>query len=627
MTPDFQSRHPKLAELFGIDLRTLALFRFALGTVIFYVLCSRLGDFGAFYTDFGVMPRAWIIESDSYNRVSLYFLNGSAWFTAGLMIVEAVFALMFALGWRTRLSAIVTFVLYGSLTNRDPMLLIGGDILICCLTFWAMFLPIGARFSVDAALAPASSPPPKNDQHLSWASLGLLLQVMSVYFFSAILKNGVEWHPDYTAVYYALSLDRYATPLGQWLLNFPALLKALSMFVFWLEAFGPLLIFAPVFTKPVRFVIMLLFMGMHIGFIFCLELGHFPYVSLSSLTTFLGGWFWTWLSARNARQHPGTLKIYYDRDCGFCLKTVLLFQQFLILPRAQIAPAQDTPRAKALLEANYSWVVIDTDEQAYLKWPAFTVLLRRSPLLGWLWPLARAAVLVKPGNIAYDFVGRHRREFGWITARLLPLREVRWEVTDGWQRVAGVFVALVFAWNCATIAKPLERYFGDLPRAQRVAQFTFDLLSPPMRLLRIDQLWNMFAPFPLKDDGWMIVDATLADGRNIDLLHPDRGAPDFSKPRHLSQTHENIRWNTYRGRLWEKDYARNRLYYGKYLCRSWNADKIDAHQDQRLMNFKILYMVERTLPDYQTAQVEQQVLWRHECFPSAEKAAAKDATK
>ena len=612
MTPDFIARHPRLALLFGIDLRTLALFRFALGSVIFYVLCSRFGDLTAFFTDFGASPRSWIIDTDSHNRISFHFLNGSVWFTALLVGAQAVFALMFALGWRTRLAAIVTFVLWGSLTNRNPMILIGGDILICCLMFWAMFLPLSSRFSVDAALA--NNPPPKHNPHVSWASLGLLLQVMSVYFYSAILKSGVEWWPDYTAVYYALSLDRYATPLGLWLLQFPLLLKGLTFFVFWLEALGPLLIFIPWLTHPVRFLIMLLFMGMHIGFILCLELGHFPYVSLSSLTVFLGGWFWDWLGRRDEAKNPGTLKIYYDRDCGFCLKTALLFQQFLILPRAQLAPAQDTPRAKTLLEANYSWVVIDTDDQAHLKWPAFTILLKRSPLFGWLWRLARLDVLVKPGNAAYDFVGRHRGAFGKLSGALLPMREVRWEVSSGWQRVAGVFVLLVFLWNCATIARPLERYFGPMPTVVQLADKTFAMLAPPMRMLRIDQLWNMFAPFPLKDDGWMVIPGELADGSEVDLLHPERTTVSYDKPHHLSQTHENIRWNTYRGRLWEREFSQHRLYYGKYLCRSWNQDKLFDNRDKRLMNFKIIYMVERTLPDYRTPQIEQQILWRHECF-------------
>ena len=126
MSPDFLQRHPRLAELFGIDLRTLALFRFTLGLVLFCLVCRGFLDLGAFYTDAGVMPRGFVMESESVWRFSLYFLNGTPWFAGALLATQAVFAAMFMLGWRTRLASIASFVLYLSLINRDPLVLIGG---------------------------------------------------------------------------------------------------------------------------------------------------------------------------------------------------------------------------------------------------------------------------------------------------------------------------------------------------------------------------------------------------------------------------------------------------------------------------------------------------------------------
>lgn len=597
---DLTQRFPRLAEIIGIDLRTLALFRFALGSVLFCNLLLGFCDLQAFWTDTGVMPRAWLVEAEPAHRISLYLANGETWFVATLLLVQTVLAAMYALGWHTRLANVLSFVLWGSLLNRNPMILIGGDLLIACLLFWSMFLPVGARFSVDAALA--ENPPPQRQLHVSWASLGLLMQVMSVYFFSAILKSGREWVPDYSAVYYALSLDRHVLPLGKLLNEFYPLTQLLTGYVWWLELLGPILIFSPLWLRPLRFALMLAFMLMHVGFLLCLELGHFPYVSLASLTVFTGGWVWDALAQRHARRHPVPPRIYYDRDCGFCLKSCLLMQQFLILPRTPIAPAQDTPRARTLMDANYSWVVIDGDERAYLKWPAFTILLKHSPLWGWTWPLLRHPALEKPGNAIYDFVARHRGTFGRITARLLPQRHVRWELGAAWQRIAAVFVVLVLLWNLHTIGMP--------PRA------SYAMLTPVFRAIRIDQLWNMFAPYPLKEDGWLVVPGRLADGSEVDVLHPERGAPDYDKPALYSQDHGNIRWLTYRGRLWERQFAQHRLYYGKYLCRTWNADKLEADaRSKRLMTFKLIYMLEKTPPPGERASVEQQVLWRHECFP------------
>jgi len=585
--------------VFALDLRSLALFRVSLAGVLLFDLLRRLCGISAFYSDWGVLPRDWLALVNGPWRLSLYMANGEGWFAALLISLQILLALALLLGYRTRLALIASFVLLGSLHSRNPMVLIGGDNLLVCLLFWGMFLPLGARWSVDAALS--TTPPPVDNRHLSWAGAGLLLQVLSVYFFSAAMKTGADWWPDGSAVYYALSLDRYATPLGVWLKGYPALTQALSYYVYFLEWIGPLLVLLPLFNVALRFTVMVNLMLMHLGFLVFLSIGHFPFVSLASLTVLCGGWLWDALQRRDERRNAGELRIYYDRDCGFCLKMCLLFQQFLILPRARIAPAQDTPRAKTLLEANTSWVVIDTDDQAYLKWPAFVVLLRRSPLLGWLWPLAQREIWVTPANRLYDFVGRHRGGFGRLTGLLLPRRDEHFATGVFAQRTAAIFVFAALAWNLCTVKV--------LPNG------VLRLLNPPFRLLHIDQDWNMFAPFPSRDDGWFVVPGRLADGSEVDVLRPGE-ALSLEKPQYISVTHATpVRWRAYRARIWDHRFAEQRLYWARYLCRDWNAEADDAH---KLLSLKIVYMLERTTPPGTEPQIEQRVIWRdHQCLAPA----------
>ena len=592
----------RLALVFGIDLRTLALFRASLGAVLLVDLCRRMTDARVFYSDAGVMPRSWLAIFNDPWRFSLYMANGQTWFAVALLGLEALAALALILGWRTRLAAIVCFVLHISLLNRNALVLIGGDILLACLLFWSLFLPLGARWSADAALS--QRPPDSNNQHLSWASAALLLQVMSVYFFSAILKSGPEWVPDGTAVYYALQLDMYATPLAVWLRQYQDLLTGLTWFVWFLELLGPLLVFSPVFSRPLRFLLMLLFIAMHVGFLLCLQLGPFPFISLASLTVLAGGWIWDALGRRALRREQTLgalpLRIYYDRDCGFCIKMCLLLRTFLILPRAEILPAQDYPRARALLEANFSWVIIDHDDHAYLKWPAFVLLLRRSPLFAWKGWLLSGRWAETPGNTVYDFVGRHRESFARLSAALLPYRDAPFETGRFAQRVAGFFLFATLAWNLCTV--------DTLPKS------LFALLTPPFRVIRIDQYWNMFAPYPSKEDGWFVFPGELADGTELDVLHPERPGISYDKPEYISLTYPNIRWHKYQENLWSAQFASNRLYYGKYLCREWNS----THPAEKaLKTFKMIYMLEESLPPGQTPTVEQRVLWRHECFGDA----------
>ena len=584
----------RLDAVFGIDLRTLALFRVALSSVICVDLIRRLGlDLVAFHTGLGVLPGGYLLETDSVWRLNLMLINEQPWFAGLFLTVTLMAALAVLVGYRTRLASVILFVLMGSIVNRNPMILIGGDILILCLLFWAMWLPLGARWSVDAALS--TTPPPAANLHRSWASAGLLMQVMSVYFFSAILKNGADWWPDGLAVYYTVELDRYVTDFGRWLLEGrPGLMQALSYYVYFLEWIGPVLVFLPFWSRTLRFVVMLLLMGMHVGFILCIEIGHFPYVSLSSLITFLGGWFWNWLDRRPIRS--ASLSLFYDRDCGFCLKMCRLLRTFLILPRdLDLRPAQDDARAGPLLEAHTSWVVIDARGQAHLKWDALVALLRSSALLAWLAPLAAWGLWRAPGNAVYDWVGRHRHGLGRLSARLLPMRPERFAYGAWAQGVAAVALLLVLLWNLSTVEW--------LPKAP-VQQ----ALMPGFRVLRIDQLWNMFAPYPARSDGWTVFPGRLESGREVDVLRPGQTL-NWSRPTDMSR-HENIRWHTYRWRIWEKPHAGHRLHYGRYLCRRWNAS---AEPGERLVGFRMVWMQEFSVPPGQTPEVRPATGWTHDC--------------
>ena len=92
----------------------------------------------------------------------------------------------------------------------------GGDSLLALLLFWSMFLPMGARFSVDSALN--NGPHRESNRYLSTATAAVLLQVGMVYIFTAIMKSDPIWRENFSAVYYALK-DR---PVGDRARSLPA---------------------------------------------------------------------------------------------------------------------------------------------------------------------------------------------------------------------------------------------------------------------------------------------------------------------------------------------------------------------------------------------------------------------
>ena len=183
-----------LADLFALDLRSLALLRVGLALLLLGDLALRAGDLRAHYTDAGVLPRSALPPAGT---LSLHLLGGSAAFQGALFAVAAAFAAALLVGWRTPLATAGSWFLLVSLHARNPVVLQGGDILLRVLLFWSLFLPLGARWSLDALRR--AGPPPGN-RLVCGGGIALLLQVCFVYWFSVALKSDPCWRADGTPI-------------------------------------------------------------------------------------------------------------------------------------------------------------------------------------------------------------------------------------------------------------------------------------------------------------------------------------------------------------------------------------------------------------------------------------------
>jgi hypothetical protein len=210
------------------------------------------------------------------------------------------------LGYRTRLAAVASFVTVCSLQSRNPIICHGGDDLTRCLLFWGVFLPLGGRFSLDVRLGRT---PPIPDRVCNAATFALLFQTASVYVFGAAAKSHPVWHTDGTALYYALSLDSFATPFGHWLAGHPTLTKLLTFGTYWWEWLGPLLLLAPLRAPWLRLAVVVLFCGFHLGTGLALHLGPFPLAGCLAWVPFLPGRVWNWLTWAKPNPVGGTVRL------------------------------------------------------------------------------------------------------------------------------------------------------------------------------------------------------------------------------------------------------------------------------------------------------------------------------
>ena len=285
-------------RLFSIDLRSLAVFRMALGGLLLSDLWVRSQDLAAHYTDWGVLPRDVLAAhfTRPLSLFSLHLVSGSAFWQATLFIIAGVVACGLVVGFRTPMATCASWLLLISLQARNPRVLHGSDELLCVLLFWSLFVPLGARWSLDSLIRRAGD----EGAHIerlptsvcSVGAAGLLLQVCTVYWCTAGLKSWDVWWGEASAVYRTLNIDQIVTPFGRQVLGLPALTALLSRAVIVLEFLGPCLAFVPFFTPQRRLAVIGTFFGFHLGIAACTDIGLFPYVSMVSWLVFVPGRVW-----------------------------------------------------------------------------------------------------------------------------------------------------------------------------------------------------------------------------------------------------------------------------------------------------------------------------------------------
>ncbi|MDB6121769.1 MAG: hypothetical protein JWQ71_762 [Pedosphaera sp.] len=297
---------PKIAKYFEIDLRSLAVFRIALGALILLDLATRLPDLRGHYTDAGVWPRSLALQEAATDRhwyFSLHLLGGSTAFEATLFALAAALAIALLVGYRTRVVTVLSWILLISLHTRMQRVVNSGDMLLRMFLFWGMFLPLGARWSLDARHGKLGSA----RAVLSAASVALLLQVCIVYWFTAAYKWSPGWTASGDALRDVLSMQTLTSQFGSSLLAHPGLLRLLTFATISLEILGPILLFVPFANGLLRTLMVFVFWIFHLGALgTMMKIGLFPLISAVGWLIFLPPGFWEKLLHRTPPE-PGNL--------------------------------------------------------------------------------------------------------------------------------------------------------------------------------------------------------------------------------------------------------------------------------------------------------------------------------
>lgn len=270
-------------ELLEADVRGLAVFRIAFGTAMLVYLASRVtGDsFVAFHTDYGVLPREHLLRFPFLPQAfSLFFVVGDPLGVALLFVLCATTLLAFTLGYRTRTAAAGSLLVMLSLHHRLPQVVNASMCLTHLLVLYALPLPLGRRYSLDAHLARRHGTGPLPETRIR--SLGVLafrLQLFYVYFFNVVHKDGETWR-DGTAVHYALHDDRITRPFAVFFREHaPRWFSPLATHgTLALELAIAISVLSPFFPRTCRRFATLGIVALHWAIALVLQIGPFPVV-------------------------------------------------------------------------------------------------------------------------------------------------------------------------------------------------------------------------------------------------------------------------------------------------------------------------------------------------------------
>lgn len=103
-----------------------------------------------------------------------------------------------------------------------------------------------------------------------------------------------------------------------------------------------------------------------------------------------------------------TVAIYYDKNCGFCKRSVELIRRWFWVRTHHTGPAQADPAVHRVMVERDSWVVINDQGETFTTFPAGVEIARHSPILKWLVPLARPRFIQRFGEWVYRRVANNR---------------------------------------------------------------------------------------------------------------------------------------------------------------------------------------------------------------------------
>jgi uncharacterized membrane protein YphA (DoxX/SURF4 family) len=280
-----------------IDARRMALVRISYGLLMLMYLAILYPDLETWFGPVGLVPADVYEQARMPHQWSVLRWLPTDPQAAGdwlrcVFWLHFASAAMLAMGFLTRINAVVVFVLLVSWQNRNPLIWDGEDPLFRLIGFYLLLMPSGRAWSIDRWLFHG------REQSCAMASAWPLrlvqLQMTIVFVSAAICKLGGEDWVDGIALSYVGRLDDTfgKFPVPSVMFETPLIVRLMTWLVIIVELVAPLLLW---FRETRRWALALIVV-FHLANEYAMYLFLFHWIMLVGWSTFLTSQDLSWFS-------------------------------------------------------------------------------------------------------------------------------------------------------------------------------------------------------------------------------------------------------------------------------------------------------------------------------------------
>jgi hypothetical protein len=225
-----------------ISARPLGAFRIVYGLLMLMYLGLMTVEFDLWYTGTGLLRGPESRAAAGPLRFSALQYTDNPAIAYAVLAATAAAAVGLTLGWRTRVMSVLFYLGMLTLYHRNVSSNGGPDAVPLIVSFYMMFCPSGAAFSLDSRRAARKRGTVAEPLILPWGVRLLQMQVCLIYFQSCVIKcQGALWLNG-TTVHYVLFNREFGMFNLEWLAQYPVLINLMThsallfefMLAFWL---------------------------------------------------------------------------------------------------------------------------------------------------------------------------------------------------------------------------------------------------------------------------------------------------------------------------------------------------------------------------------------------------------